>query len=461
MKILFKIFPQKSHYNATFSLARELERAGHEIVYAGLASMRSHVEAQGFTYFTQQDDIFKYIEYKKDSPSFTFYNIIKNWREIRHTAKNMRRRFASQDAFVELLRGLKPDFVLVDSPYTFFSLPLYKHGVRFAILESMVNLARAPGCPPLDTSYVPRGNSFSRLICELHWQRYFLKRAFLGFIGLRIDFNKRFVRKTAAIYGIDQSVISFDRYFHIGLCNVPEFILSPFRIDFPRTPKKNQVYVDLPAEVRRQEVASDYRFNQRFSELVKERNHGVPLVYCCLGTAAWRYKGAERFLHRVVEAAKGRPWNLLIAIGNEFQLEQFTGLPRNVVIFQVVPQLQILQHANLMISHGGMNSITECLSAGVPMLVCPGTNEIDQAGNAARIVFHGVGLIGCMALDCPAAITRNVETILQDCRYARRAASLGVAIAKTAKKPPTSIINFHATACASPQGGEIAWSNKT
>lgn len=411
MKILLKVFPQKSHYNATFPLARALRDAGHEVVYAGLVQMRGHAEAQGFAYHVEAEDIFPHFENQRHLPRLTFWNLLKNWRVTRQSTRAMTPKFLHGGFFDALLRATRPDLVLVDSPYTFFALTLYRHKVPFAMLESMMSLDRAPGIPPMDTTHVPNGSRVSRWICALHWRRYFLKRAVLGLIGLRVDFDRRFVLRMARAWGVDPRVISFDRYFHLGLRDVPELILSPRELDFPRAPAPNQHYAGLPPDLNRQEVASDYRFNRLFERMAGERTKGHPLVYCSLGTGAWRYAGAERFLRRVIEAARGQRWNLILTAG-EFPLEQFADLPPNVAVFQTVPQLTVLRQADLMITHGGMNSITECVLLGVPMLVYPGTHEIDQAGNAARVVWQGLGQKGRMSSESLEGLVRKTEAML-------------------------------------------------
>ena len=64
-------------------------------------------------------------------------------------------------------------------------------------------------------------------------------------------------------------------------------------------------------------------------------------------------------------------------------------LPPNVEVHARVPQIQELGRASLMITHAGLNSIKECILAGVPMLAFPAGR--DQPGNAARVHYHGLG----------------------------------------------------------------------
>jgi len=224
---------------------------------------------------------------------------------------------------------------------------------------------------------------------------------------------------------VDPVAIDFERYFHLGLTRVPEFILSPREFDFPRAVAPNQYHIGPSVELDREEAACDYRFNSAFGRLVRARKKGTPLVYCSLGTAAWRYAGAEKFIARVVAAARGATWNLLLATGTELELPPSRSRPENVEIFQVVPQLQVLRNCDAMITHGGMNSITECLLTGVPMAVCPGTTQIDQGGNAARVAFHQLGLTGGMKQASAAWIRRQLDRILHEPAYRRRVEAMG------------------------------------
>jgi zeaxanthin glucosyltransferase len=410
MRIVFKIYPQKSHYNATFPMAKDLQKQGNEIIYTGLRQLKAHVEAQGFTFHVEEEDIFPYCEDKRENMPQTFWEMLLMWPRLRKWNRASKAKWLRCDLLEKLVKEIKPDQFYVDSPYSFFALALYKTGVRFGILESMMVQDRAPGCPPLDTDYVPTGSWFSNRICDLYWYRLFLKRWILGALELRLDYSKSLVRKVAKVQGVDFSVIVFDRYFHIGLSNVPEYILSPQHLDFPRKLKANQIYVNHPINLDRVETCGDFTFNERFEKFVEERKNGRPLVYCSLGTAGWRYKGAEKFLQRVVEASSGADWNLILAIG-ELNRDSFNNPPTNVEVFQTVPQLKVLKQSDLMITHGGMNSISECNALNVQMIICPGSKEIDQNGNAARVVYHKLGLF--LELDhCNAKNISNSINIL-------------------------------------------------
>lgn len=72
--------------------------------------------------------------------------------------------------------------------------------------------------------------------------------------------------------------------------------------------------------------------------------------------------------------------------------EDLPGKPDNVVISSWLPQASILAHPNLkaFVTHGGLLSLTEASSAGIPLVVIPIFG--DQYQNAAAVVGRGQGV---------------------------------------------------------------------
>lgn len=65
-------------------------------------------------------------------------------------------------------------------------------------------------------------------------------------------------------------------------------------------------------------------------------------------------------------------------------------IPANFTIRQSVPQLEVLEKADLFISHGGMNSTMEAMNAGVPLVVIPQMYEQELTAN--RVDELGLGV---------------------------------------------------------------------
>ena len=106
---------------------------------------------------------------------------------------------------------------------------------------------------------------------------------------------------------------------------------------------------------------------------------------------------------------------MICALFNKINTAEFNHNLDNIFIFKNVPQLKVLKNCNLMINHGGMQSITECIMFGVPMLSYPLT--LDQPGNTARIKFHKIGLIGNIKKDSVKTIQYKVEKLLNSYLY--------------------------------------------
>ena len=422
MKIVFKMYPQRSHYNGVFHFASSLAKAGHDIIFCGAEDLKNHVLNKGFR-FHVCFELYPLIEDepREYSPSFWrsiwngHYTLIDYYRYLRET----KRIWLKNEFFNQIIDEIEPDFCLIDSPYALFTLELQRLSVPYGIVETMMPQDKASNCPPFNTIFVPNESKISHLICEILWMRYFIKRWLLGFMRVRIDNNPRLVRKMANKNNVPISRINKKRYFHVGIRNAPEFLLAPHMLDFKRELKPNQVPIKFNINLNRSETHFDYSFQEQFDKMVGQKPE-KPLVYCSLGTAGWRYIGAMRFLQRVIAASMNAEWNLILGFGS-FARVAFSDSPDNVAVFKFVPQLKVLKSADLMITHAGMNSLAECVAIGVPMLLYPGCMAIDQGGNAARMVYHGVGKVGDMRRDRKEKIASDIRDMLRTKSYKENA----------------------------------------
>lgn len=111
-----------------------------------------------------------------------------------------------------------------------------------------------------------------------------------------------------------------------------------------------------------------------------------PVLLVSLGTAA---TGWPEFFKTCVEAFSGSRWDVVMAVGDSLDPAELGPLPGNFEVRRSVPQLDVLRHADLFVTHGGMNSVMESLYNGVPMVVSPQMSE--QRANALRVEELGFG----------------------------------------------------------------------
>ena len=110
------------------------------------------------------------------------------------------------------------------------------------------------------------------------------------------------------------------------------------------------------------------------------------MVYISLGTIL---KGAVSFFQNCIEAFRDENVDVIISVGKQFDIRKLKNIPENVHVYESVPQLTVLKMADVFVTHGGMNSVSEALYLGTPMVVIPFVS--DQPVNAQCVEKLGVG----------------------------------------------------------------------
>lgn len=419
-KMLFRVLPEAGHMNASFGLARELKNRGHRVIYVSIDDYRAIIEAQGFEFY-RLDKEHGWSNNAKFAAQAVRSPLL--WLRMQKMKfaflRKMREELLNSTAFYSEIAELDPDLVFVDSSFVRYAIGLLKLKVSFAVIESQVAPDYETNVPPPISRLVPKDTWISRMKCNLEWLLYFSKRSLLQLIRLDSMESKSFMKRLCKSTGFDIEAINFKRCFRIGLRTIPEIIISTTEVDFPRTQKRNQIYVRTAITSSRPEISYDYHFDRFFTKTLawKKKNLSHKLVYCSFGGMSFRYVGVEDFFRRLIQACNRLDnVTLLISVGNELNPGSFEPIPARVFLFRRVPQLRVLQATDLMVTHGGTNSISECMVAGVPMLAYPGA--MDQPGNAARIVYHGMGLMGKLTKESSDQIKRKIKTILNDESFA-------------------------------------------
>jgi MGT family glycosyltransferase len=113
-----------------------------------------------------------------------------------------------------------------------------------------------------------------------------------------------------------------------------------------------------------------------------------PLVYLSLGTL---HRAPADFLRQCLDAFSAIPMRLIVSTGSGVDIQALGRIPANCRVSSFVPQLAVLQHAALFISHGGMNSVLESLACGVPLLVIP--QQVEQLVIGLTLAERGAALV--------------------------------------------------------------------
>ncbi|GAA0134503.1 glycosyltransferase [Paenibacillus sp. YSY-4.3] len=110
-------------------------------------------------------------------------------------------------------------------------------------------------------------------------------------------------------------------------------------------------------------------------------------IYISLGTV---FNQATHFYKLCFEALGNTEHSIVMSIGSKTPISDLGKIPNNFIVKNYVPQTDILQHAKLFITHGGMNSTHEGLYFGVPLIVIP--QSADQPVIAKQVAHIGAGM---------------------------------------------------------------------
>ncbi|MBB2184379.1 glycosyl transferase family 1 [Lachnospiraceae bacterium MD1] len=160
--------------------------------------------------------------------------------------------------------------------------------------------------------------------------------------------------------------------------------------------------------------------DSRNEELDFELSHEHKTIYISMGTIENK---CIDFYNRCIEAFANTDYQVIMSIGKRTQMSDLHQIPDNFIIRDYIPQLEVLKHADIMISHGGLNSVSEALYFGVPIIAIPISN--DQPAVAKRLVELGAG-IGLKMDEITAEVLQsNVYTILANKHYRIQSAEIG------------------------------------
>jgi MGT family glycosyltransferase len=322
MKALFFSLPLHGHTNPTLPLVRELTERGDEIVYYSTPAFAAKIEQAGARFRPYRNAFLADLQ-----------RLPERLEEVTRLLMQ-----ATADLLRDELgawRAERPDYLITDSvaPWGQWAAKLMKLRVvtsvpTLAINRHVMRYAVAHGVRPNNAS---RFLSKLRSMAEASWMRSRLMRQYgvrgpgvmelvSGSSGLNIVYGSRHFQPCGSTFD--------DRFLFVGPSNLP------------RKP------------------GADFPWN--------EVTHRV-LVYVSLGTL---FNSDAGFYRNCYDAFRGEDYQVILTAPSE------SGpAPENFIVHPNVPQIEVLQRATAFVSHGGMNSVNESLSCGVPLVVIPQMGE--------------------------------------------------------------------------------------
>lgn len=360
-KIVICLNPYISHFIPTIEIAKQLEKT-NDIIYVGFKETQKCVVEENFNYILIEN-------YNSND----YHTLIKNKEYAK--AEEWIKSFHKE--LLLIFNSVNPDYVLFGaSKFVLYFLPAYYCGAKIVQMVFCAgNLLFNFEEPPLTSSIKinNRNQTFKILFAWLFRLMRVLKKNKILFLKATYPYNK--------MYNLYLNKrINFNLSFDGVYLDYP--ILSFGTELFSFFEKNNFINLGLCTDINRRCLNDKKNFSY---------NKGnKKLIYCSFGTLNHKYKNTTDFIHNLIKVFENhKDWDLILNVENN-KLEYTNLLPKNIFVFPKVPQLKILELADVMITHGGYSSVKECIYFNVPMLVCP--CRYDQFGNAAIVEYKKIGL---------------------------------------------------------------------
>ncbi|MGC5012631.1 glycosyltransferase [Streptosporangium sp. DT93] len=400
------LFMPESAYGPTnncIGIGDILRRRGHRVVFAAEASWKGKLEALGF----EEDlvDLAPPSEEEQDAGQF--------WKDfIRDTAPEYRRSTLEQletvtkpiwDALVdgvkyceprlkEIIERVRPDVVVEDNVITF---P--------ALLTAGKPFVRIVSCNPLEV----RGEGVAPVFSGLP----------AGDRSQWAAFSAEYDRTHREIWtAFDEWVVAQGApplpdldFIHEGDLNLYVF---PEILDYTGARPLGATWHRLDSSVR--ETEGEFELPASLA------GREGALVYFSLGSLG---SADVSLMQRVIDVLATTPYRFIVSMG---PLHEEIRLAGNMWGAEFVPQTTIIPMVDLVITHGGNNTVTEALHFGKPMILLP--LFWDQYDNAQRVHELGYGVRLATYAFADEELTGALERLLGDTALRERLAAAGAEI---------------------------------
>ena len=386
-RIAFLIEHEEGHLNPTFRLARRLAARGHEIVYLGLADGERMVRAQGFNFAPILEDLFPRgsLRTLREAAAQTGTGAageagfmaasLRAGAPGSAYAQTWQGLVSAGDSLDRVIGAVRPDLFVLTSFFVLHAIVLRnRYGIPAVLLTPLLRNFAKPEYAVKIRGLLKDGGEATK------------------------DFMRLMQRRNPALKATDVAARILSQVLRMR-----ELILCPAALELPGRSHAAEPEVFYVEPTVDRERRGDGAFP--WDRLDPHRR----LLYVSLGSQSYQTgrERAVRFFGAVAAAFYNRPdWQLVLSTGGLMDPAEIPQ-PPGAIAAAWVPQLAVLDRAAVMITHGGLGTVKECIVRGVPMVVFP--SMYDQPDNALRIVHHRLGTAGDLREASAADILSLVE----------------------------------------------------
>lgn len=388
--------PYPGHLNPQTALGRELQARGHQVTVLQVSDVAGLVQSEGVGFHPIGES-----SYQPGSLSEMFVRLAQfsEIEALRYSVEFCREitDIICRDA-PGAIAELGIDALLVDQLEPAGETVAEGLGLPFVCISCGQAIHRQSNIPPFFMPWSYRNSGWARLRNQIAYTILdYSCRPILEVLNQYRDrWNlppcRQMYRSNTRLLHLSQQVAAFD-FPNSGLPDYFHYV-GPLRNSSPRL-------ISFPSD----------------------RLTGQPLIYASLGSVQ---NHKYQLFHHIATACQDLDVQLVIPHGGGMDAEQIADLPGSPLVVAYAPQREILSKASLTITHGGMNTVLDSLSYGVPLVAIPITFE--QPGTGARIRWTGVGESIPLTRVTPTQLRDAIQRVRTSPTYAANASKIQQAI---------------------------------
>ncbi|MED2040105.1 glycosyltransferase [Bacillus wiedmannii] len=366
-------FPGEGHINPTLAIVSELIQRGETVVAYCIEDYRKKIEATGaefraFENFLSQINIMERVN-EGGSPVTMLSHMIE-----------ASERIVTQ--IVDGTKGDKYDYLIYDN--------------HFPVGRIIANILQLPSVSSCTTF------AFNQYITFNDEQK-----------SRQIDENDPIYQSCLA--GMEQ----WKERYGMDCNSLYDIMNHPGDITIVYTSKEYQPYSDIFDESYKF-VGPSIATRKEIGSFPIEDLKNKKVVFISMGTV---FNEQPELYEKCFEAFKGIDATVILVVGKKININQFKDIPYNFKVYNYVPQLEILKHTDVFVTHGGMNSSSEALYYGVPLVVVPVTG--DQPLVAKRVAELGAGIRLNRKELTPELLREAVKKVMDDATFKEKSRKVG------------------------------------
>jgi MGT family glycosyltransferase len=379
-KALFFNVPAYGHINPTLPLVKELTGRGETVVYYAMKEFQERIEAAGAQ--------FRDYEKTSEGAGFDFgtasdprsFNLIKLARVlIEFTDRNLTPLLAAASQF-------EPDYIIHD-----FSCIWGKY------IAEILELPAIATFPQFPVNMKRRPDPYPGYLSDT------IRMLLTGLPSL-IKFQ-RSAKKISNRYPVRKT-----NFFTVLANHEALNIVFTSRSFQPHESDFDDSFLFVGPSIVEREESLDFSL---------DFGNG-PLVYISLGTI---FSTNIPFYQHCFEAFGDMDCRVIVSAGKRTDINSIGESPGNFVVRNTVPQLEILKNADVFVTHGGMNSVSEGLLFEVPLVVVP--QAADQYFVAQRVNALNAGIVLDSRYLSPEKLREAVDKVIVDPTLSANAKAIG------------------------------------